>query len=59
MKNERTCESCVHFRPHYVPWENDKFRKIRCGHCTRPHIRHKDSESEACWRWEEKKNSGI
>lgn len=54
MKNERTCESCVHFHPHYVPWEKDKFRKIPCGHCARPHIRHKNSESEACWRWEER-----
>lgn len=42
------CKNCTHFRQHYVYWYRSTYRKIPCGHCVHPHLKHRTPDTLAC-----------
>ncbi len=52
--NEKTCESCEHYIPHYVRIGR-KFHKIDFGHCVYPRIKNRDKATKACEHYTPKK----
>lgn len=53
-EKEKICETCVHFRRHYVRRENDWYMPLQVGHCVKPFCREKKADNTACWRYVEK-----
>lgn len=51
----KTCESCKHFRRHYVRRGKNYYIPLAFGHCVEPRCRDKETETPACWRYLEKK----
>jgi len=39
MKGRRTCQTCKHFRQHYVKWGEDDYQKCGSGHCVYPRLK--------------------
>ena len=39
--NEPTCANCVHFRRHYIRFDEFRFTEIPCGHCVHPQLKHR------------------
>ncbi|NBI68749.1 hypothetical protein D1646_18570 [Pseudoflavonifractor sp. 60] len=48
MKGRRTCQTCKHFRQHYVKWGEDDYQKCGSGHCVYPRLKPRRNETKAC-----------
>ena len=46
--NEPTCAFCIHFRPHYIQFDEDRYSLIPCGHCVYPRLKHRQATSKGC-----------
>ena len=53
MDGEKTCETCRHFRRHYVKRGRNWYIPIKLGHCGEPRIRYKQTDTPACHRYSE------
>lgn len=42
-KDERVCNSCKHFHPHYRKSSNGMFYQINAGHCAYPRMKSKEA----------------
>ena len=49
----KTCESCAHYRLHYVRIDQ-KFHEIALGHCVYPRVKSRDRDTKACGHYQEK-----
>ena len=47
----KTCSDCLYYRQHYVHFCGD-YHKIPYGHCTKPRLRKRMSDSPACQRFD-------
>jgi len=45
--NDPTCESCRHYRPHYVKF-GQEYHRIKDGHCVYPRLKLRRSDTAAC-----------
>ncbi|MBQ8835337.1 MAG: hypothetical protein IJ001_10535 [Oscillospiraceae bacterium] len=50
----QTCESCVHFRQHYVV-DEQRCMAVNCGHCVYPGLKHRRAYAKACRHFEERR----
>ena len=48
---DQTCESCQHFRRHYVRMGRNYYVPIDDGHCVRPRTRRKNAKDKICERY--------
>ena len=48
MKTEHICQTCKHFRQHYVKWDEDHFLECGSGHCVYPRRKPRRNEAKAC-----------
>ena len=48
MCEGKTCESCKHFRRHYVRRERNWYIPLDMGHCTYPRLKDRESRTPAC-----------
>ena len=58
MDGEKTCETCRHFRRHYVKRGRNWYIPIKLGHCGEPRIRYKQTDTPACHRYSEAQKKG-
>ena len=58
MDGEKTCETCRHFRRHYVKRGQNWYIPIKLGHCGEPRIRYKQTDTPACHRYSEAQKKG-
>ena len=45
--NNKTCESCKHFRMHYIK-RDDSYYPIHYGHCVYPRLKKREVATPAC-----------
>ena len=48
MKTEHICQTCKHFRQHYVKWDEDHFLECGSGHCVYPRRKPRRNGAKAC-----------
>ncbi|MDO4314994.1 MAG: hypothetical protein Q4C45_04400 [Oscillospiraceae bacterium] len=53
---EKTCETCMHFRRHYVKY-GFRYDPIAAGHCVCPRRKLRWEETPACRNYKEKPGS--
>ncbi len=53
---EKTCESCKHFRQHYIKF-GYRYNKVPSGHCVYPGRKLRRSETPACPHYKGKPGS--
>lgn len=46
--HEPTCASCIHFRRHYIRFDEFRFTEVPCGHCVYPRLKHRRPDTPAC-----------
>lgn len=51
---EPTCKDCRHFRQHYVKLREGRFDPIPCGHCVFPRLKHRTTDTTACFHFQKK-----
>lgn len=50
---EKTCESCLHYRQHYVK-AGEEYTSIHYGHCVYPRRKRREAAAPACPHYKEK-----
>ncbi len=53
---EKTCETCVHFRRHYVKF-GFRYNPVGSGHCVYPRLKLRREDAPACRHYREKPGS--
>ena len=48
MEEAKTCESCRHFRRHYVRIGNQRYMPLDAGHCVHPRLKNRTVKTPAC-----------
>jgi len=48
MKAEHICQTCKHFRQHYVKWLDDSYMECGSGHCVYPRCKPRYNSAKAC-----------
>ncbi len=43
-----TCQSCLHFRQHYILFDANWYSPAGCGHCVYPRLKHRPPQHPAC-----------
>lgn len=56
---EKTCETCKHFRRHYTRGGGNKFIPLAVGHCGNPRLRDKRCDAPACQRYAKGRGEDI
>jgi len=51
MTEESTCQTCKHFRQHYIKF-GKSYRAISYGHCVYPRLKKRESLTPACEHYE-------
>ena len=51
-----TCETCKHFRFHYVRF-GYRYSRIRDGHCVYPRSKRRESETPACKHYKQREEA--
>ena len=54
MMQEPTCKDCRHFRQHYIKFREGRYEPITCGHCVYPRLKHRTTDTPACFHFKEK-----
>ena len=54
MMDAKTCESCRHFRQHYVRYSARRYQPIRYGHCVFPRLKRRMTVAPACEYYEKR-----
>lgn len=50
MATEQTCETCKHFRQHYIKF-GKRYQPIHYGHCVYPRLKKRETITPACVNW--------
>ena len=43
-----TCADCIHYRRHYIRFDEFRFTEVPCGHCVFPRLKHRKPHTPAC-----------
>ena len=52
--NTPTCATCIHFRRHYIHFDEFRFTEVPCGHCVYPRLKHRKPDTPACVHYKPK-----
>ncbi|MCI9402346.1 MAG: hypothetical protein HFF04_01565 [Oscillospiraceae bacterium] len=47
-EEQKTCETCRHFKRHYIHWSGKQYRPLHCGHCVHPRLKDREANTPAC-----------
>ena len=56
MEQAKTCQTCKHFRLHYIK-RGKSYHSIHYGHCVYPMLKKREIETPACKHYVEKQQS--
>ena len=48
------CKTCVHFRQHYVPFDEIRFTETPYGHCVFPRLKERRNNTPACVHYQKR-----
>lgn len=48
---EKRCETCKHFRLHYIKYGNRQYHPLHYGHCTKPRLKKRFAQDKGCDYW--------
>lgn len=57
MNIVKICETCKHFRLHYIKHSNRYYVPLFYGHCVKPRLKKRFANTPACDYWDEKKTA--
>lgn len=46
--SEAKCGQCLYFYAHYIPWKDDTYVEVNCGHCIYARTKHRRMNTKAC-----------
>jgi len=53
---EKLCDNCKNFRPHYARNTRGYYIPLMYGHCVKPRLKKRFGDEKGCSHWEEKTN---